>query len=126
MARRNEEGFDIPLIGKISEYYDPGWMPRILFYKFEEWKGTNAVVPYRLTGGGKPPPIERCMHENREIRSIKTALRRYNKRLREKFPDAPCVVIVDEKSKKQVLNDITMDFKILYKEPAQRLDRILL
>lgn len=84
--------FDVPILGSIANYYDPGNMVKTLHYSIAKgW----LIISYGLTR--TDPPIKmRKNYDSGPLRSPGNALRRYIRTVRELFGNFPQVVTTDE------------------------------
>lgn len=89
--KRMKNGFDVPIIGKIKNYYDIGKTQSILHYAYKDGK----VISYRLYGNG----AEVLQYGSKgETLRIRNALDKYLRRLdkRKDKDTLPRLVTIDE------------------------------
>jgi len=97
---RMKQGFSVPIVGKIANYYNPGVMTRVLYYSNVD----GSITPYDILNKHQPELLE---HEDtggtigtrgtRGTRGVMGALTRYLTRIgKDDNPSYPRLVLVDE------------------------------
>lgn len=113
---RMKGGFDVPGIGRISNFFDIGRMSRVIHYS----NRNGFSIPYDMCSGSKPIIMS---SQDGRVKSIGSALRKYLRRFTLEHERDPRVVTIDgtnQRLERLVLDEIKkIGLKYIEMQPQQ-------